>query len=416
MKQADLKIDNSSFDVDAIRADFPTLHQQVSGQDLVYLDNGASTQKPQQVIDKIKHYYENDNANVHRGIHTLSQRATDQFEAARITVQKFINAKSDSEIIFTSGTTESINLVAHSFGRAFLKEGDEVVISAMEHHSNIVPWQLLEQQIGIKLVVAPIDKAGNFLFDEYQALLNEKTKLVAITQLSNALGTITPIHDIISAAKNAGAKVLVDGAQAIAHAFVDVQELDCDFYAFSGHKIFSPTGIGVLYGKRALLDSMPPYQGGGEMIKVVSFSGSTYNEVPHKFEAGTPNIAGVIGLAAGLDYISDIGIVNLANYEQALLDYGTQKLLEIEGLKLIGEADNKASILSFQIEGVHASDLGTLLDHQGIAIRVGHHCAMPVMEFFGVDATARASIAFYNNHSDIDALVAAIKKAVTMLK
>ncbi len=406
----------ASLEIEKARADFPTLHQQVNGNPLVYLDNGASTQKPQCVIDTIKHYYEADNSNVHRGIHTLSQRATDQFEAARISVQQFINAESDSEIVFTSGTTESINLVAQSYGRAFLKAGDEVVISAMEHHSNIVPWQLLEQQIGIKLVVAPIDKQGNFLFDEYQKRLNAKTKLVAVTQLSNALGTITPLKEILKAARAIGAKTLVDGAQAIAHTQVDVQELDCDFYAFSGHKIFSPTGIGVLYGKRALLDDMPPYQGGGEMIKVVSFSGSTYNEVPHKFEAGTPNIAGVIGLAKGIQYVSDIGINRIAAYEHELLDYGTQKLLQIEGLKLIGTATEKASILSFQIDGVHASDLGTLLDHQGIAIRVGHHCAMPVMEFFGVDATARASLAFYNNKADIDALVSAIDRAVSMLR
>ena len=406
----------TKFDIDKIRADFPALHQKVSGHDLVYLDNGASTQKPQQVIDTIKTYYERDNSNVHRGIHTLSQRATDHFEAARVTVQEFINAKTDNEIVFTSGTTESINLVANSFGRAFLSAGDEVLISAMEHHSNIVPWQLLEQQIGIKLVVAPIDKNGNFLLEEFKALLSPKTKLVAITQLSNALGTLTPIKEIIKAAQAVGAKTLIDGAQAIAHTVVDVQDLDCDFYAFSGHKIFAPTGIGVLYGKHDLLDQMPPYQGGGEMIKVVSFSGSTYNEVPHKFEAGTPNIAGVIGLAAGLRYVSEIGIENLAAHEQALLDYGTEKLKSIDGLKLIGEADAKASILSFQIEGVHASDLGTLLDHQGIAIRVGHHCAMPVMAFFGVDATARASLAFYNNFEDIDALVAAIEKAADMLR
>ena len=403
------------FDIEQIRADFPTLQQDVNGQALVYLDNGASTQKPQQVIDKVKTYYEQDNSNVHRGIHTLSQRATDQFEAARITVQKFINAKSDAEIIFTSGTTESINLVASSYCRAFLNAGDEVLISAMEHHSNIVPWQLLEQQIGIKLVVAPIDQAGNFLFDDFKALLNDRTKLVAITQLSNALGTITPIKQIIEAAKAVGAKTLVDGAQAIAHTPVDVQALDCDFYAFSGHKIFSPTGVGVLYGKRELLDAMPPYQGGGEMIKVVSFSGSTYNEVPHKFEAGTPNIAGVIGMAAGLDYVSKVGINNIAAYEHELLEYGTQALLGIKGLRLIGAAEQKASILSFKIEGVHASDLGTLLDHQGIAIRVGHHCAMPVMAFFGIDATARASLAFYNTKQDIDALVAGINKALQML-
>lgn len=416
MNQAMTNTMPMAFDIEKIRSDFPTLHQQVSGHNLVYLDNGASTQKPQQVIDTIKRYYEQDNSNVHRGIHTLSQRATDQFEAARTTVQKFINAESDSEIVFTSGTTESINLVAQSYGRRFLQAGDEVLITAMEHHSNIVPWQLLAEQIGINLVVAPIDLQGNLLLDQFTALINDKTKLVAVTQLSNALGTITPLKAMIDAAHSVGAKVLVDGAQAIAHTAVDVRALDCDFYAFSGHKVFSPTGVGVLYGKRALLDAMPPYQGGGEMIKVVSFSGSTYNEVPHKFEAGTPNIAGVIGLAAGLDYVSEIGIDNIAAYEQELLDYGTEQLLTIDGLHLIGSADHKASILSFQIEGVHASDLGTLLDHQGIAIRVGHHCAMPVMEFFGVEATARASLAFYNTKQDIDALVAAINKALMMLK
>lgn len=406
----------AAFDIDAIRADFPTLNQQVSGHDLVYLDNGASTQKPQSVINAIKHYYENDNSNVHRGIHTLSQRATDQFEAARVTVQQFINARSDAEVIFTDGTTESINLVAHSYVRAFLNEGDEVIVSMMEHHSNIVPWQILEQEIGIKLVVAPINQQGEFLLDEFKALLNEKTKFVSVTQLSNALGSITPIKEIIDASHAVGAKVMIDGAQAIAHAPVDVQALDCDFYAFSGHKIFAPTGIGVLYGKRELLDAMPPYQGGGDMIKVVSFSGTTFNDVPHKFEAGTPNIAGVIGLAAGLDYVSNIGIAAITQHEHELLEYGTQKLLEVDGLEIVGTAKEKASILSFKIDGVHASDLGTLLDHQGIAIRVGHHCAMPVMEFFGIDAIARASLAFYNSKADIDALVAAINKAVMMLK
>ena len=406
----------SGFDVEAIRQDFPTLHQQVSGHDLVYLDNGASTHKPKSVIDTINHYYTNDNSNVHRGIHTLSQRATDRFEAARSTVRDFLNAQSDAEIIFTSGTTDSINLVASSFVRGMCQVGDEVVITAMEHHSNIVPWQMLEQQMGIKLKVIPIDDQGELLVEQFDALLSDKTKLVAVTQLSNALGTITPLKQMIEKAHAVGAKVLVDGAQAIAHTPVDVQELDCDFYAFSGHKIFGPTGIGVLYGKRDLLNAMPPYQGGGDMIKVVSFSGTEYNELPYKFEAGTPNIAGVIGLAAALDYVSEIGVEAMAAHEHDLLVYGTEKLLQIEGLRLIGNAAEKASILSFQIEGVHASDLGTLLDHQGVAIRVGHHCAMPVMEFFGVDATARASLAFYNNKADIDALVAAINKAVLMLR
>lgn len=403
------------FDIDRIRADFPILNQQISGHPLVYLDNGASTQKPRQVIEAVTAFYENDNSNVHRGIHTLSQRATDRFEGARKTVQKFINAESDAEIIFTRGTTEAINLVASSLVRESFKAGDEVLISAMEHHSNIVPWQMLEQSIGIKLQVIPINDKGELLYQEFEKLLSSKTKLLAITQLSNALGTITPLKKMIDAAHAVGAKVLVDGAQAIAHADVDVQALDCDFYVFSGHKIFAPTGIGVLYGKRALLDAMPPYQGGGDMIKVVSFSGTEFNELPYKFEAGTPNIAGAIGLAAGLDYVSNIGIANIAKHETELLAYATEKMLEIDGLRIIGTAEHKASILSFEIEGIHASDLGTLLDHQGVAIRVGHHCAMPVMEFFGVSATTRASLAFYNNKADIDALVEAVKKAVTML-
>jgi len=351
--------------------------------------------------------------NKYQGIH---QRATDRFEAARETVRQFINAKSDAEIIFTRGTTDSINLVAHSFVRANCEAGDEVLITAMEHHSNIVPWQLLEQQIGIKLKVIPINDKGELLYDEFEQLLSNKTKLLAVTQLSNALGTITPLKKMIDAAHAVGAKTLVDGAQAIAHAEVDVQALDCDFYAFSGHKIFGPTGIGVLYGKQALLDAMPPYQGGGDMIKVVSFSGTEFNELPYKFEAGTPNIAGAIGLAAALDYVSDIGVQAMAEHEAQLLEYATEKMLQIEGLKIIGTAAEKASILSFEIDGIHASDLGTLLDHQGVAIRVGHHCAMPVMEFFGVSATTRASLAFYNNKADIDALVAAINKAVMMLK
>jgi len=413
---ANANLKQSDFDVEAIRADFPTLHQQVSGHPLVYLDNGASTQKPQSVIDTVNAFYTHDNSNVHRGIHTLSQRATDRFEAARSTARDFLNAKSDAEIIFTRGTTDSINLVASSFVRAFCQAGDEVLITAMEHHSNIVPWQLLEQQIGIKLKVIPINQDGELLYDQFEALLSEKTKLLAVTQLSNALGTITPLKKMIDAAHAIGAKVLVDGAQAVAHTPVDVQALDCDFYAFSGHKIFGPTGIGVLYGKQTLLDSMPPYQGGGDMIKVVSFSGTEFNDLPYKFEAGTPNIAGAIGLAAALEYVNTIGIEAMAAHEHELLVYGTEQILQIDGLRLIGQAAEKASILSFDIDGVHASDLGTLLDHQGVAIRVGHHCAMPVMEFFGVSSTARASLAFYNNKADIDALIAAINKAMAMLR
>lgn len=412
----DIDLDTDTFDIERIRRDFPALDQKVSGHQLAYLDNGASTQKPRQVIEVIKEFYEHDNSNVHRGIHTLSQRATDRFEAARKTVQHFINAQSDTEIIFTSGTTGAINLVAQSFVRDSFSPGDEVLISAMEHHSNIVPWQMLEQQIGIKLRVIPINEKGELIYQEFEKLLSDRTKLLAVTQLSNALGSITPLKKMIDAAHAVGAKVLVDGAQAIAHAHVDVQALDCDFYAFSGHKIFSPTGVGVLYGKRALLEAMPPYQGGGDMIKVVSFSGTEYNELPYKFEAGTPNIAGVIGLAAGLDYVSTIGINNIARYEHELLEYATQQMLTINGLRIIGTAQEKSSIISFEIDGVHASDLGTLLDHQGVAVRVGHHCAMPVMEFFGVSATTRASLAFYNNRADIDALVAAVNKAVSILK
>jgi cysteine desulfurase/selenocysteine lyase len=409
-------LNKKSFDVEAIRKDFPALHQQVSGHPLVYLDNGASTQKPQQVIDAVNNFYKHDYSNVHRGIHTLSQRATDHFEAARETVKRFINAHSLAEVIFTSGTTNGINLVAQSYARSNLKAGDEVLVSAIEHHSNIVPWQILAEQIGIIVKVIPINEHGEILMDEYRALLSDKSKVVAVTQLSNALGTITPIKEIIDAAHAAGAVVMVDGAQAVAHTPVDVQALDCDFYAFSGHKLFGPTGIGVLYGKQVLLESMPPYQGGGDMIKVVSFSGTEYNELPYKFEAGTPNIAGVIGLAAGIDYIERIGLDAIAEYEQDLLDYTTEQMSAIEGLRIIGTAQHKASIVSFLIDGIHASDLGTLLDHQGVAVRVGHHCAMPVMEFFGVSATTRASMAFYNNRADIDTLVKATRKAVEMLR
>lgn len=410
------KTANYTPDFTALRSEFPALQQEVNGSPLVYLDNGASTQKPQSVIDAITDFYAKDNSNVHRGIHTLSQRATDRFEGARATVKNFINAASEVEVIFTSGTTESINLVAQSFVRSVCEAGDEVLITAMEHHSNIVPWQLLEQQIGIKLVVVPINDRGEVIFEEFEKLLNSKTKLLACSQLSNALGTINPIKKMIAAAHKVGAKVLIDGAQAIAHTPVDVQDLDADFYAFSGHKIFASTGIGVLYGKQALLEQMPPFKAGGDMIKVVSFAGTTFNDLPYKFEAGTPNVAGVIGLAAGIDYVSKVGLNNIAEYEHELLDYGHQQLLSIDGLRMIGTAREKASILSFLIEGIHASDLGTLLDHQGVAIRVGHHCAMPVMEFFGVEATARASLAFYNNRSDIDVLIAALKQAIEMLR
>lgn len=415
MNSVALQETSMAFDVEQVRGDFPALHQDVSGNELVYLDNGASTQKPQAVIDAVSRFYSHDYSNVHRGIHTLSQRATDLFEAARSTTRAFINAESDSEIIFTRGTTDAINLVAHSFVREGFQEGDEVIISAMEHHSNIVPWQLLEQQIGLKLRVIPIDTDGQIVYSEFEKLLNKNTKLLAITQLSNALGTITPLKAMIDAAHAVGAKVLVDGAQAIAHTKVDVRELDCDFYAFSGHKLFSPTGIGVLYGKHALLDAMPPYQSGGDMIKVVSFSGTTFNDLPHKFEAGTPNIAGAIGLGAGIKYVQRIGLDHIEQHEREILAYATERMLDIDGLRIIGTADHKAGILSFELKNAHASDLGTLLDHQGVAVRVGHHCAMPVMEFFGVSATTRASLALYNNKTDIDRLVTATRKAAAML-
>ena len=405
-----------SFDIDQIRNDFPILKQKIFDQPLAYLDNGASTQKPQVVIDAISNLYQQDYANVHRGIHTLSQRSTDHFEAARSTVKNFIKAASDKEIIFTSGTTEAINLVAHSFVRASFNEGDEILISAMEHHSNIVPWQLLEQQIGIKLKVIPINENGELIYDEFEKLINKNTKLLAITQLSNALGSITPIKKMINTAHRVGAKVLVDGAQAIAHTVVDVQDLDCDFYAFSSHKLYGPSGIGVLYGKQALLEDMQPYQAGGDMIEKVSFSGSTFNELPYKFEAGTPHISGAVGLAAAIDYVTNIGLSAIAEHEEQLLQYATDKMLAVDGLRIIGTAQNKASILSFEIDEIHASDLGTLLDHQGVAVRVGHHCAMPVMDFFGVSATTRASFGLYNNEQDVNALVNAVIKANELLK
>ncbi len=406
----------TKFDIDKIKLDFPILQQTVHGKPLVYLDNAATSQKPKVVIDAIKNYYEKDNANVHRGVHALSQRATLGYEAARKEVTKFINANSIKEIIFVRGTTEAINLVAQSYGRKFLKAGDEIIISQMEHHSNIVPWQLLCEQIGAILKVIPINIAGELLLDEYEKLLSKKTKLVAIGHISNALGTINPIKEIITKAKTVGAITLIDGAQAAPHIQIDVQALDCDFYAFSGHKMYGPTGIGVLYGKENLLEKMPPYQGGGEMIKMVSFSKTIYNDLPHKFEAGTPNIAGAIGLAAAIHYLKNIGLDLIAAYEHELLDYATTEALKIPGLKLIGTAKNKANILSFILDFAHAHDVGTILDLQGIAIRSGHHCAMPVMEFFKVPATIRASFAFYNTKSDVDHLIGGLEKVREVFK
>ncbi len=398
----------SAFDVLKYREDFPILAEKVYGKPLVYFDNAATAQKPQVVIEVLNRYYSFENANIHRGIHYLSQKATDAYDDARASVQRFLNARSAREIIFVRGATEGINLVAQSYGREFLKKGDEILISAMEHHSNIVPWQILSQQIDAKLRVIPINDEGELVFAEYEKLLNKKTKLVAITHVSNALGTINPVKKIIKAAHEMGAVVLIDGAQSAPHLPVDVQGLDCDFFVFSGHKIYGPTGIGVLYGKEALLEKMPPYQGGGDMISAVTFEKTIYNKLPFKFEAGTPHIAGVIGLGAAIEYVSQIGLDRIAAYEKELVDYATRALSKIKSLRLIGTAKDKASVVSFVLGEAHAHDIGTILDQKGIAIRAGHHCAMPVMDRFKVPATARASFSFYNTKEEINQLVDAM--------
>ena len=398
------------FDVARWREDFPILKQTVHGKPLVYVDNAATSQKPASVIDCENRYYTTLNANVHRGIHLLSQRATDAFEAAREKVRAFINAADTKEIVFTRGTTEAINLVAQSYGHSRFRAGDEVLVTEMEHHSNIVPWQLLCEQTGARLRVVPIDDAGVLRMNELEALVNPRTRLVAIAHVSNALGTVNPVRRIIELAHAVGAPVLVDGAQAAPHLKVDVRALDCDFYTFSGHKLYGPTGIGVLYGKFALLDAMPPYQGGGDMISRVTFEKTSYNAVPFKFEAGTPNIAGTIGLAAAIDYVEAIGLDAIAAHENDLLDYATRRADELSGLTLIGTARDKASILSFTLEGIHPHEIGTILDQRGIAIRTGHHCAMPVMDHFGVPATARASFALYNTRNEVDALIEGIRE------
>jgi cysteine desulfurase/selenocysteine lyase len=403
-------------DVARLRGDFPILAERVNGRPLVYLDNAATTQKPQSVIDAETAYYTHVNANVHRGVHTLSQRATDAYERARATTARFIGAATPEEVIFTRGTTDGINLVAQSFARPRLRPGDEILISAMEHHSNIVPWQLVCGATGARLKVAPVNDAGEIDVDAYAALLGPRTKLVAITHVSNALGSITPIARIIALAHAAGVPVLVDGAQAIAHLGVDVQTLDCDFYAFSGHKLFGPTGIGALYGKTVHLDAMPPYQGGGDMIRSVTFEKTEYNDLPYKFEAGTPNIAGAIGMGTALEYVATIGIDAIDAHERALLAHATARMSSIPGLRIIGTASEKAGIVSFTLDGIHAHDVGTILDHDGIAVRAGHHCAMPVMAQFGVAGTARASFALYNTHDEIDALVAGIEKVRGMFR
>lgn len=399
-------------DVARIRRDFPILQQTVNGHPLAYLDNAATTQKPQVVLDALERYYSEMNANIHRGVHKLSVEATHAYEQARGKLQKFIGAARREEIVFVRGTTEAINLVARTYGASVIESGDEIVISTMEHHSNIVPWQMLCEQTGAVLRVAPIDEDGALPLDAFEALLGPRTMLVAVTHVSNALGTINPIRRIVELAHAHGVRVLVDGAQAVPHMRVDVEALDCDFYALSSHKMFGPTGVGVLYGKYDLLDGLPPYQGGGEMIKSVSFSGTTYNDLPHKFEAGTPNIAGAIAFGAAVDYVSGVGLDNIAAYEQDLLAYATSVLGSIPEVRLIGTAPEKAAVLSFLVEGVHPHDVGTILDQQGIAVRTGHHCAQPVMERFGVPATARASLAFYNTKEEIDALAAGIRQVV----
>lgn len=404
-------IKTSSLDVEKIRQDFPLLHQEVNGKPLAYLDNAATSQKPTQVIEALDKYYKEDNANIHRGVHTLSERATIDYEQARGKVRSFINANSEKEIIFVRGATEGINLIAQSYGRNKLKTGDEIIISEMEHHSNIVPWQLLCEQTGAILKIIPINDSGELILEEFEKLLSSKTKLVSIAHISNALGTINPIQTIIDRAHEHNAVVIIDGAQATPHTIVDVQALDCDFYVFSGHKLFGPTGIGVLYGKAHLLEAMPPWQGGGDMIKMVSFEKTLYNDLPYKFEAGTPHIAGVIGLGAAIDYVSATGLEAIAAHEHELLEYATEKILEVKGLRLIGTAQQKTSILSFVIDSIHPHDIGTILDHEGIAIRTGHHCAMPVMTHFNVPATARASFAFYNTFEEVDRLIQALGKA-----
>ena len=403
------------FDIQKIRADFPILSRQVNGKPLVYFDNGATSQKPQVVIDAIATYYQEINANIHRGVHTLSQLATDAYEVSRGKIQNHINAQFSHEVLFTSGTTHSVNLVANGFA-SILKVGDEVLVSALEHHSNIVPWQMLCEKTGAVLKVIPMNQKGELVISEFDRLLSDKTKIVTVNHISNALGTINPIQYIIDKAHQFGAAVFIDGAQAVPHLKPDVQELDCDFYAFSGHKICGPTGTGILYGKEAWLNKLPPYQGGGEMIKEVTFEKTTYADLPHKFEAGTPNIAGGIVLGTAIDYLNSIGFENIQKQELELLTYATAQLLEIDGLKIYGTSEAKTSVISFNIDGIHPYDIGTIVDKLGIAVRTGHHCAQPIMSFFEIPGTIRASFAFYNTKEEIDIFVTAVKRAVNMLK
>ena len=404
------------FDIEKIRKDFPILSRKIHGEALVYLDNAATSQKPQFVIDIINKYYTHDNSNIHRGVHYLSQNATEAFESSRERIKEFINAPQAKQVLFTKGTTDAINLVANAYGRKFVGKGDEIIISTMEHHSNIVPWQMLCDEKEAILHIIPINDKGEIIFEAFEKLLSEKTKLVSIVHISNALGTINPVKEIIKKAHAFNVPVLIDGAQAVQHMKVDMQELDCDFYAFSGHKVFGPTGIGILYGKEELLNKMTPYQGGGDMIKTVTFEKTTYNELPHKFEAGTPNIEGGIALGAAVDYINSIGIENITTYEKELLEYATEKLSAIEGLKIIGTAEEKASVISFIIDGVHHYDIGVILDQLGIAVRTGHHCTQPLMERFNIQGTIRASFALYNTKEEVDVLVKGIEKSIQMLK
>ncbi|MCB9069344.1 MAG: cysteine desulfurase [Calditrichae bacterium] len=402
----------ATFDAAKIRSDFPILQEKMHGKPLVFLDNAASTQKPNVVIDTIANYYRSENANIHRGVYRLSEIASEKYEAVRETVQQFINADSEREIIFTAGTTDSINLVAASFGQAFIKSGDEIIITGMEHHSNIVPWQLLCDRTGAKLRVLPIDENGDLVMEKLPEMINDRTRLISVVYISNSLGTVNPVHEIIDLAHAHDVPVLVDAAQAVQHQSLDVQQLDCDFLAFSGHKIYGPTGVGVLYGKEKWLEKMPPYRGGGDMILTVSFEKTTFNELPYKFEAGTPNIAGVIGLGEAIKYIENIGLPNIAEYEHTLLDYATEQLTSIPELRIIGTAREKSAVISFVVEGVHPHDIGTWADRDGIAVRTGHHCTQPVMDFFEVPATTRASIGVYNNRADFDALVNSLKEMI----
>lgn len=401
-------------DVEKIRSQFPTLHQEVYKKPLIYFDNGATAQKPQSVIDAISTYYSKDNANIHRGVHHLSQVATEQYEEARKTIQKAINAPTSEQVLFTKGTTDGINLVAYSFGQ-LLKQGDEIIISEMEHHSNIVPWQMLCERQGCILKVIPINEKGELKMDVFESFLSDKTKLVAVTHISNTLGTINPIVDIIEKAHQVGAKVLIDGAQSIQHAKVDVQALDCDFFVFSGHKVFGPTGVGILYGKKDVLDAMPPYQGGGDMIAKVTFEKTTYNELPHKFEAGTPNIVGGICLGTAFEFLNTMDMDAIHAHEQELLNYAEAELKKIDQIRLIGTADQKTSVVSFVVDGTHPFDVGTLLDKQGVAVRTGHHCTQPLMQIFEIPGTVRASFAFYNTKEEIDIFIKALKRSITML-